>query len=222
MTNKEQYIKGLEVTIQKFLEPVGGIPFPIAIKALTGFEVIPFDKEKRINKDFLKKLIKAAQIAGEQAFEEGIFTDRPNEAGNRIEPFVLQALNETGLKATKPQTMSGKRKAAGYPDIQVISEEGLVSYLDCKTFSTRTKEQSFRTFYFSPSDDPKITANAYHLLMSFELDIALRNNETAFVPISWQIYTLDKLLVEVKHEFNASNRDLYKPEALLAQGRITK
>ena len=37
---------------------------------------------------------------------------------------------------------------------------------------------------------------------------------------SWQIYTLDKLLVQVKHEFNASNRELYTKEALLARGII--
>ncbi len=43
----------------------------------------------------------------------------------------------------------------------------------------------------------------------------------AFVPIAWEIYTLDKLLVQVKHEFNASNRDLYRPEALIAEGKIT-
>jgi hypothetical protein len=80
--------------------------------------------------------------------------------------------------------------------------------------------ESFRTFYFSPSDDPKITKDAFHLLMSFELDTAERKGEKAFIPISWQIYTLDKLLIQVKHEFNASNKDLYTKEALLAQGTI--
>jgi len=31
---------------------------------------------------------------------------------------------------------------------------------------------------------------------------------------------LDKLLIQVKHEFNASNKDLYKKEALLAEGTV--
>ena len=56
--------------------------------------------------------------------------------------------------------------------------------------------------------------------MSFELDIAERKGKRAFIPISWQIYTLDKLLIQVKHEFNASNKDLYTEEALLSQGKI--
>jgi len=56
--------------------------------------------------------------------------------------------------------------------------------------------------------------------MSFELTTAERKGKRAFIPISWQIYTLDKLLIQVKHEFNASNRELYTKEALLAQGRI--
>ena len=56
--------------------------------------------------------------------------------------------------------------------------------------------------------------------MSFELVTAKRNGRMVFVPISWQIYTLDKLLIQVKHEFNASNRELYTKDALLAQGRI--
>jgi hypothetical protein len=82
------------------------------------------------------------------------------------------------------------------------------------------KDTSFRSFYFSPSEDPKITRDAFHLLMSFELDTAERKGTRAFIPVSWQIYTLDKLLIQVKHEFNASNRELYTKEALLAQGRI--
>jgi len=56
--------------------------------------------------------------------------------------------------------------------------------------------------------------------MSFELNTAKRKGKKAFIPISWQIYTLDKLLIQVKHEFNASNKELYTEEALLAQGRI--
>lgn len=220
MNNKEEYIKQLEQAISRFLEPMKGIPFPIAIKALTGFIVLTFDPSVDQNKKLLEQLSKAAQLGGQKAFQQGIFTARRNEAGNHIEPFVIEALSQTGLKAGKPISKSGKMKAAGYPDIQIESESGIVVYLDCKTYNTLTKEQSFRTFYFSPSKDPKITRSAFHLLMSFELDTAERRGKRAFIPISWQIYTLDKLLIQVKHEFNASNRELYTKQALLAQGKI--
>ena len=220
MSNQEDYIKQLEQAISRFLEPMKGIPFPIAIRALTGFNVLAFDISLAPNKKLLEQLSKAAELGGKKAFQEGIFTARPNEAGNHIEPFVVESLRYVGLKADKPISKSGKKKAAGYPDIQIDDQSGRRVYLDCKTYNTLTKDQSFRTFYFSPSKDPKITKDAFHLLMSFELDTAERKGKRAFIPISWQIYTLDKLLIQVKHEFNASNRELYTKEALLAQGRI--
>jgi len=66
----------------------------------------------------------------------------------------------------------------------------------------------------------KITKDAFHLLLSFELTREERKGQMAFVPISWQLYTLENLRVQVKHEFNASNKDFYKPEFLLAGGKI--
>ncbi len=45
--------------------------------------------------------------------------------------------------------------------------------------------------------------------------------ELALAQLELQIYTLDKLLTQVKHEFNASNKELYTDEALLAKGKIT-
>jgi len=220
MNDREEYIRQLEAIISKFLEPLRGIPYPIAIKALTECEVLHFDLSNEDNKELLELLESAAQRAGEEAYKQGISTKRPNEAGNHIEPFVISALNKVGLKADKPLTKSGKKKVAGYPDIEIIDKHGRVIYLDCKTYSAETKNQSFRTFYFSPSEDPKITKNAFHMLLSFELTKEERDGKTVFVPISWQLYTLEKLEVQVKHEFNASNRDLYKEEFLLACGEI--
>jgi hypothetical protein len=167
MSSQEEYIKQLEQAIGRFLEPMKGIPFPIAIKALTGFKVLTFDPSFSPNKKLLKQLSKAAQLGGQKAYQEGIFTARPNEAGNHIEPFVVEALRQVGLKADKPISKSGKKKAAGYPDIQIEDEGGRIVYLDCKTYNTLTKEQSFRTFYFSPSEDPKITRDAFQPLDEF-------------------------------------------------------
>lgn len=220
MGTQEEYIKQLEQIISRFLEPMKGIPFPIAIKALTGYKVLAFAPLLNQNRKLLDQLSKAVQLGGQKAYHEGIFTRRPNEAGNRIEPFIIEAIRHVGLRADKPISKSGKRKVAGYPDIQIEDENGRLVYLDCKTYNTLTKEQSFRTFYFSPSEDPKITGDAFHLLMSFELDTSRRKGRNAFIPISWQIYTLDRLLIQVKHEFNASNKELYRKEALLAEGEI--
>ncbi len=220
MNDQQEYIRQLEQTISKFLEPIEKIPFPIVIKALTGFDVLLFDPSLKENKRLLEQLSKAAYLAGRKASQEGIFTTRPNEAGNHIEPFVIEALNQIGLKAGRPISKSGKKRSAGYPDIQIEDKDGRTIYLDCKTYNLETKAQSFRTFYLSPSEDPKIVKDAFHLIMSFELDIAEKQGKRVFLPVSWQIYTLDKLLVQIKHEFNASNKELYVKEALLAEGRI--
>ncbi|MEM2991409.1 MAG: hypothetical protein QXQ02_09555, partial [Halobacteria archaeon] len=156
-----------------------------------------FEPSIEQNKGLLRQLSKSAQLAGEKVFEERV-----------------------GLKAGKPVTKSGKKKSAGYPDIQIEDKLGRTVYLDCKTYNTLTKDQTFRTFFFSPSEDPKFTKDAFHLLISFELNTIERNGRRAFVPISWRIYTLDKLLIQVKHEFNASNKDLYTKDALLAYGKV--
>ncbi len=216
---ESDYVSDLENTVRAFLKPLKNLPFPVVIKALTGCQVLPFTKSDTVAGEFLEKLSQAAALAGENAFKDGIFTARPNEAGNQIEPFVLYALRQIGIKAFTPLTKAGKKKTAGYPDILVIYPKLSPVYLDCKTYNILTKEQSFRTFYFSPSDNPKITTDGYHLLLSFELDRAERKGRMAFVPKNWQIYTLDKLAVNLKHEFNASNKVLYNPKALLSQER---
>jgi hypothetical protein len=216
MNDRTEYIRNLEGTLKKFLEPIKGIPFPLVIEALTGCRVLEFDRKKNVH--ILELLKRASAEAGKLAAKQTIVADRPNEAGNRIEPFVLFAFNNLGFAASKPQTHSGKIKAAGYPDIELRHESGWSGYLDCKTFATKSIGSTFRAFYLSPSKEPKITRDAVHLLLSFELQPKGRN---IYIPMSWHLYDLHSLEVQVKHEFNASNRDLYTPKLLLAEDSIT-
>ncbi len=216
----DKYVKDLEATLQKFMAPLKDIPFSVVVKVLSGFSVVPFDKGSKEDKVLLNKLIKGMQIATKKANATGIFTNRPNEVGNHIEPFVRDALNEVGMEATIPTTQNGKHKTAGYPDVAIKDTGGRVTYLECKTYNLKSEESSFRTFYFQPSEEFKITADARHLLIGFEIKVEKRSGRDAFVPISWHLYTLDKLRVQVKHEFNASNKQLYTADALLAEGKL--
>jgi len=221
MNSNEEYVKQLEETIAKFLEPLENIPFPIAIKAISGYRVIPFNNEDDVDKALLGRLIKAMKIATKTANEEGIFTARPNEVGNHIEPFVKDALLKVGVKEVDiPQTVKGTRQAAGYPDLFIRDVDDRVTYLECKTYNRKSIGSSFRAFYFSPPsrENSKITTDARHLVATFEIEIAERNNKRAYVPVRWKLYSLDTMLVQVKHEFNASNKQMYRPEALLAEG----
>lgn len=220
MAIDENYVKELEQTISKLLAPLKDIPFPIVIKAISGYSVVPFYKTNSSDNALLSKLATAMQKAIKTANEEGIFTDRPNEVGNNIEPFVRDALNEIGLVATTPITTSGKHKASGYPDVEIREKSGRVTYLECKTYNPKSEESSFRAFYLQPSENFKITADARHLLVGFEIATAKRQRKQAYVPVRWRLYTLHNLRVQVKHEFNASNKDIYQEEALLAEGSL--
>ena len=218
---KDDYIKQLEDTITKFMAPLEGIPFPIAIKAISGHEVIPFDRGNKQDLGLLEKLCQAADIAGKQAFQDGIFRKRPNEVGNDIEPYVKEALKRVGLQADTPLTQKQKRQTTGYPDIEVIDSDSRVTYLECKTYNLANIGTTFRAFYFSPSKKScKVTADARHLVMSFQIEIDQRKEHQAYVPVHWRIYSIDSMVVQVKHEFNASNRQMYRPETLLAEGSI--
>ena len=218
--DNQKYIKQLENTIAAFLKPLKNIPFPIAIKAISGHSVIAFDKSDVADQRLLKKMVKAMNLASKAAFKNGIFTARPNEVGNHIEPFVRDALKSIGVKAGIPLTSNGKHQSAGYPDIVIKDVDGRVTYLECKTYNKKSIGSSFRAFYFQPSDNSKITADARHLMVSFEIVREKRGEKPAFVPIHWKLYTLEKMLVQVKHEFNASNKAMYTPDSLLAEGGV--
>ncbi len=78
---KEEYIKELEETISEFLKPLKNIPFRIAIKAISGCDVIPFNKNNPNDKQLLMDLIAATRLAVKNANKSGIFTRRENEVG---------------------------------------------------------------------------------------------------------------------------------------------
>jgi len=204
------------------MSPLKDIPFPVVIKAISGFKVLSFNKTNGEDLALLEKLTQALNIATLEANKVGIFSDRPNEVGNHIEPFVRDALKRVGYKALIPITKKGIHRSAGYPDIEIRGNDGSLSYLECKTYSVKSEDSSFRAFYLKPSEDFKITGDARHLLVGFEIKSETRKSKSAFVPVRWRLYTLEKLRVQVKHEFNASNVDIYRSEALLGEGRPTE
>lgn len=221
MNEQEKYIKELEDTIKQFLKPLKNIPFKIAMNAVSGCNVIPFDKNNPEDKQLLKDLIEAAKIATKNANKVGIFTRRANEVGNHIEPFMIEALKQIGLKADKPTTREGNKKAVGYPDIFVEDRQKRPNYIECKTYNEQNYQTTQRSFYFSPAERPedfKVIYDARHIIVSFKIERVERNGKNAFVPVYWKIFSIDNLVGQIKHEFNASNKQIYTKEALLAEG----
>jgi len=207
----EEYVKELEETIAKMIKPLKGIPLKIVIKSLSGFEVLDFDKNDPRDKELLNCLVRALKNAVEAINKEGIDSARPNEAGNAVESFVKEALTAIGCEAETPNTLAGKKKSSGYPDIIFKDQYGRYNYLECKTFNQKDLNSSLRTFYLSPSSNFKITTNAHHLLASFEMD----KKNGRFYAKGFKLLTLEKIKVDVKNEFNANNKELYREDNIL-------
>jgi len=217
----DDYTKKLETIIKQMLIPLKNIPFNLVIENICGYKVIPFNHKNKQDIQILETLIIVANTAGGEINEKGIIRTRPNEVGNDIELFVQNALNSADYKARRPKTTNGPTKSMGYPDISFMDEFGQLNYLECKTFNLENLQSSQRSFYLSPAQNFKVTANAHHFVISFEIyEKSKKGNMNLYGCKSWKILSIEQLDVDVKYEFNCGNDRLYKNELLLAEGRI--
>ncbi len=218
---KDKYTEGLEEVVKQMLVPYKKIPFNLVIEVLSGCNIIPFNNKDKKDIVLIKKLIKAVSAAGENFNKNGVLRSRPNEVGNDIESFVKQALNDIKYKAGTPLTSKGGKKSTGYPDIEFTDEFHRVNYLECKTFNIKNISTTQRSFYLSPSENFKITKDAHHFVVSFEIYEAKSvGKNSLFKCKSWKILAIENLQVDVKYEFNADNARLYASEMVIAQGKI--
>lgn len=188
-------------------QPAKGLPFKAVIQATTGHHVLDFETNRPLHLELQQRILRAAALSGERARQKGIAAARANEAGNHIEPFVRAALKEVGLDVRLPINAAGQAQAVGYPDVEIAGP--VPCYLELKTYSATTAHTTQRSFYYSPSAAPKVTRDALHLLLAYELEQVTRNGQTVFIPSRWKLLTLQDLEVDLKFEFNQSNRGLY-------------
>ncbi len=200
------------------LRDFGPLPFREAVRVTTGRAVLTLNTNEVQHRELIDRLRVAADGALKAARESGIAAGRPNEAGNNLEPIVRDALHRAGLSGVVPTNAAGTQQVAGYPDMEIGGP--VPCYFELKTYSARTHESSQRTFYYSASARPKITKDALHLLLAFELERQQRGNNNVFTPVRWTLVTLEDLEVELKLEFNQSNRKLYAEEAVIASGAV--
>jgi antitoxin component of RelBE/YafQ-DinJ toxin-antitoxin module len=210
------YTERLEDVIKQMLKPIKGIPLNLVIESISNCKVIPFDRNDAKNQKMLEVLKKAAENAGNDVNRNGIKRSRPNEVGNDIELFVQQALEKLGYKAYKPSTKSGKTKSTGYPDLEFIDEFERISYLECKTYNIDNIATTQRSFYLSPSEEFKITKDAFHFILSYEVV----EEDNVYKTKAWKLLSIDKLDLDVKYEFNSDNKRMYSPSLILAEGEI--
>lgn len=214
---KDQYTKNLEELVKQIIKPLKKVPFNLIIESIYNKKVLPFDRSISQNKTLLENLTKAAEDAGKAVNKAGVISSkRVNEVGNYIESFVEKSLKKVGYKTLSQVTKSGKNKSAGYPDLQFKDELGRSCYLECKTFNLKNIATTQRSFYLSPSSDPKVNFDGFHFVLSFEIEPHAKK----FYCASYKLLSIENLSCDLKHEFNSDNKRLYAKELILAEGRF--
>ena len=171
----------LQCIIAQMLKPLNGLKFNLVIEGLSGYKIIPYNPKDPQDLQLLKTLTNIATKTGNEINTTGIEKMRPNEAGNEIEKFIKNAMINENITPQTPLTQSGKRKAAGYPDIEFKDQFNRTNYLECKTYNTDSENSAFRSFFVSPSQDFKVTENAHHFLLSYEMyNVEHKNNKNIY------------------------------------------
>jgi hypothetical protein len=202
-----------------------GIPFTDLILDTTGKKVLSFEANNAVD----QRVAKAISAACDETMKrlnapDSVIqnVDRINEVSSHFEDTLRKLLNTTpGLQCDFPLTADGKLQRSGYPDLRITDlESKRVFYLDPKLYADGSRSSSFRTFYFEPKKSTnKVRDDAVHFVVGFEH----APRETGSGPPNatwkftrWDLVDLSRFTVKLKAEFQGSNRDMYRPEAIVA------
>ena len=198
---------------------LSGIEFREVVLATTGKKVLAFDASSEADQRVMKLLSVALDAATAKLNAPGSAVQnvpRINEVSSHVEDLLRELLNAgTGLSCDFPRTAEGHIQRSGYPDLRIIDvKTGRVFYLDPKLYAVGSRDSTFRTFYFEPKiATNKVREDAVHLLVGFEHE-AKTGGRWNFT--RWDLIDLSHFKVRLKAEFQGSNRDIYKPEAIIA------
>jgi hypothetical protein len=197
-----------------------GIPFSEVIFGATGKKVLSFDAKSADD----QRVAKAISAACDETMKRMNIVDSPiqnidriNEVSSHFEDTLHQLLNATpGLRCEFSPTADGKVQRSGYPDLRILDlESKRVFYLDPKLYAAGSRDSSFRTFYFEPKKTTnKVRDDAVHFIAGFEHQP--RDKNAAWKFTRWDLVDLSRFQVKLKAEFQGSNRDMYRPEAIVA------
>jgi len=201
---------------------LAGVPFAEVVAAATGKKVLPLQATNSSDRELLAKISGAMDaVLHKMNATNGPAQQkrRINEVSALFEAAMKVELNSIqGFECDFPKTAAGTKQRSGYPDLRLVDKKsGRVIYLDPKLFERGSRASSLRTFYYEPKRDTnKILDDAHHLIVGFEHD---GKADGAWTFLGWELVDLAHFRVKLKAEFQASNRDLYQPEAIV--GRST-
>ncbi len=196
-----------------------GIPFSEVIFD-SRKRVLAFDPKDETNARVLKQISVVldeamARLNAPQSAIQGI--PRINEVSSHFEDLIRELLNKTpGLACDFPKTAAGGKQRSGYPDLELVDQlSRRVYYLDPKLYAVGSRDSSFRTFYFEPKiATNKVREDAVHFIVGFEHEKPAADRQWKFT--RWDLVDLSHFQVKLKAEFQGSNRDMYRPEAIVA------
>ena len=201
------------------------IPFSELIFDATGRKVLSFEANNAVD----QRVAKAISAACDETMKrlnapDSVIqnVDRINEVSSHFEDTLRELLSATpGLKCDFPLTAEGKIQRSGYPDLCITDlESKRVFYLDPKLYAAGSRDSGFRTFYFEPKKSTnKVRDDAVHFVVGFEhapRETASRSPKATWNFTRWDLVDLSRFTVKLKAEFQGSNRDMYRPEAIVA------
>lgn len=214
--NTEQLIRHLleqKLGTRKF-------PFADVVHAATGKRVIPTDRNNLAHQQILQAIGLAADATLKELNQPNSpirKLSRINEASRYFEDALLKQINAVEqFTCTIPKNAQGHLQRSGYPDLLITytATDGTKThaYLDPKVFQEKLRASSLRTFYYEPrTHTNKIQHDATHLLLGISHD----GNHGAWTFTSWELCDLSSFHVRLKAEFQASNRDIYRPDYII-------
>ena len=196
------------------------IPFSEVIVRVTGKKMLACDPKNRID----ERVVKSISAACDETVKRLNTPDsaikniaRINEVSGHFEDMLRELLNATpGLNCDFPRTAQGRVMRSGYPDLRIVDlASKRVFYLDPKLYAVGSRDSSFRTFYFEPKiATNKVRKDAVHFIAGFEREPREKSGRWKFT--RWDLVDLAQFKVKLKAEFQGSNRDMYRPEAIVA------
>ena len=197
-----------------------GIPFAEVIFDTTGKHVLAVDLKNESDQRVIRQISAACdKIMERMNAPDSVVqhTPRINEVSGHFEDTLRELLNSApGLSCDFPHTAENRVMRSGYPDLRIVDlASKRVFYLDPKLYAAGSRDSTFRTFYFEPKiATNKVRDDAVHFIVGFEHEPHGKNGLWKFT--RWDLVDLARFKVKLKAEFQGSNRDMYRPEAIVA------